>query len=435
MPRSPESGLADLLVSSFSPGEIRSFLFRLPDGPAILESIPMEALPPRDLCDQVVLCLRRRGNLDEGLFTALLQERPARARELAELAASLGLSFHPPEITPLPVRGPIPSPRARYDSSWHVEVPEVEAKALGYLESPGSPVVLWGPWLSGKTWMMDRLLSSVQNPGSQDVVVELDLPFLLQNTTPEMDFWRVLGEEVARSLDEESDSLDKEWRRPSSPVMHLTRWMEDIPLRRAARSGGRLVLALDDADGAMDSPVRNEFFGMLRAWAQRAGRNWELLRLVLAISTTPTRLVTAIHQSPFSLSDKIPLGVWDERASSRLGQLYGFPADEVLPLLQPLGRHPYLLRAALFHARSLKVQPREVLDPRSGAFDTFFQEYRKRLHLMPPDIRDALHQLTRAGVRSLPRDLSERLRDIGLAHLEGDGLCRLRADLFARLLD
>src|SRR5262245_8834397 len=83
-----------------------------------------------------------------------------------------------PPSEPLP-----PPPDAPYDLRFYVHRAEGERRAFAKLATPGAPVVIWGPWISGKSWMLAYLLERIQeedaSAGEQTTVIDVDLKSLL----------------------------------------------------------------------------------------------------------------------------------------------------------------------------------------------------------------------------------------------------------------
>lgn len=78
---SKQLALGDLLVSLFTPEELRGFLRDGPDGEAILNSLPTNA-SFTELANASVEAMVRRGLVDERLFERLAQTRPGRAEDI-----------------------------------------------------------------------------------------------------------------------------------------------------------------------------------------------------------------------------------------------------------------------------------------------------------------------------------------------------------------
>lgn len=278
--------------------------------------------------------------------------------------------------------------------------------------------------------MIEHILNGLENALPP---VRLDPAFLLQSAGPEIDFWHLVAEEIARALDIDPAGIDREWSRPNRGPMRLTRWMEDFPLKLAERSGSLLVLAFDPADGVINLECQDEFFGTLRAWSQRAGRGWPRLRLLLSISTTPAHLVKGVHQSVFVLSDPLTLGEWEPADCEALCVRFGFDPSVAAQLESALGRHPYLLATVLHRARLDGADPIRLLDPAADTFDWFLKEYARRMQPLPEELRSAALRLAEKGSMILDPALAVRLADIGLARRQPGGRCTLRAGILARL--
>jgi hypothetical protein len=73
--------LRDLLVSLFTPEELRRFLLHGPDGEAILRSLP-ESTSFAELAEASVEALERRGLVDERFFERMTQARPRRVKDI-----------------------------------------------------------------------------------------------------------------------------------------------------------------------------------------------------------------------------------------------------------------------------------------------------------------------------------------------------------------
>jgi tetratricopeptide (TPR) repeat protein len=73
---SPEDALAELLGSLFDDLGLRRFLRHGPDGAALACELPSALAPSVELPHQAVLCLKRRGLVNQELFNRLRAERP-----------------------------------------------------------------------------------------------------------------------------------------------------------------------------------------------------------------------------------------------------------------------------------------------------------------------------------------------------------------------
>ncbi|MBK9645990.1 MAG: hypothetical protein IPO67_12700 [Deltaproteobacteria bacterium] len=74
--------LAALLSSLFSAAELRIFLYHLPGGRELDNALPGAVTPLSELSHEASKLLIKRGHLGDGLFKALLGERPGRAADI-----------------------------------------------------------------------------------------------------------------------------------------------------------------------------------------------------------------------------------------------------------------------------------------------------------------------------------------------------------------
>ncbi|HMU37604.1 MAG TPA: AAA-like domain-containing protein [Pseudomonadota bacterium] len=310
-------------------------------------------------------------------------------------------------------------PHAAYDPAWYVSREDEEQKALGYLDFPGQPVVLWAPELFGKTWLLRHLLSNTQKHDAKSQVVAINLDLFDKSGWQQQQglepFLRELALHIGLALGETTETVQQEWT-TSSPTANLDRFMRRRILPKVTEQSGRLFLAIDRADAVLGSPFQNTFFGILRGWAE-AEESWSCLRLLLSISTTPALLVSNRHQSPFNLTDAVELRDMNDTQVQKLCDLYhlSWGKEERGVLRNWVGGHPYLVRLALFNAVKQNVSPRELFDPGHpafGVFDRFLNRVTERLRAFPErfealqrvlvdpatDLRDAELPLMRAGI-------------------------------------
>ncbi len=326
----------------------------------------------------------------------------------------------------------IQPPGAPYNIHWHVHRGEEERTALNYLDQPGAPVVLWGPDKFGKTWMSQFLTDMVyQADGGACRVVAINLDtFDYESRSDYNNFIRELAFQIVGSIGGPEDWVPTLWRSPGSVNQKLGRLMRENVLPLAST---RVILALDRVDAVWGLPFKDDWFGMLRAWAQDP--RLERLRLVLGISTTPRRLIDRPTQSPFNLTPPIVLGDFDREQVQHLAQLYGleWAQADFDALMSLIGGHPYLVRHAMHRANlGGGLSARDLLADSSALFDDFLARYGRRLHNRP-ELLAALRRLRSESLAELDPDVSAPLESHGLAVEEKVGFYRLRYRLYERL--
>jgi hypothetical protein len=326
----------------------------------------------------------------------------------------------------------IQPPGAPYNTSWHVRRAEEERTALNYLDQPGAPVVLWGPDKFGKTWMSQFLTDMVyQADGGACRVVAINLDtFDYESRSDYGNFIREFAFQIVGSIGGPEDWVPTLWRSPGSVNQKLGRLMRENVLPLAST---RVILSLDRVDAVWGLPFKDDWFGMLRAWAQDP--RLERLRLVLGISTTPRRLIDRPTQSPFNLTPPIVLGDFTREQVETLAQLYGleWSASDFAALMNLVGGHPYLVRLAMHRANLAGgLSARELLAEPSNLFDDFLQRYARRLQLQPA-LLAGLRRLRSDALTELDSDASAALESSGIAVEEKVGFYRLRYRLYERL--
>ncbi|WAS92026.1 AAA-like domain-containing protein [Nannocystis punicea] len=323
-------------------------------------------------------------------------------------------------------------PGAPYNINWHVHRAEEERTALNYLDQPGAPVVLWGPDKFGKTWMSQFLTDMVyQADGGACRVVAINLDtFDYESRSDYANFIREFAFQIVGSIGGPEDWVPTLWKSPGSVNQKLGRLMRDNVLPLAST---RVILALDRVDAVWGLPFKDDWFGMLRAWAEDP--RLEKLRLVLGISTTPRRLIERTTQSPFNLSPPIVLGDFTRDQVETLSHLYGleWTHQDFAALMSLVGGHPYLVRLAMHRANLAGgLSARELLAEPSNLFDDFLQRYARRLHLHP-EMMAGVKRLRSDSLAELDSDTSAALESSGIAVEEKVGFYRLRYRLYERL--
>jgi len=92
----------------------------------------------------------------------------------------------------------------------------------------------------------------------------------------------------------------------------------------------RLMLVIDEADHLLGTRFYNDFFGMLRAWHNRASydKPWDKLNIVVAVATDPWLFIQNINQSPFDVGLKLALNDFNKFQVRDLNQRYGSPVSD-----------------------------------------------------------------------------------------------------------
>ena len=327
-------------------------------------------------------------------------------------------------------------PGAPYDPAWYIARPEEERTALEHLNHPGAPAVLWAPARYGKTTLLKHLCGHLRADGATHIV-QLDLEALDRETRASLSgLLQALCLRMVDALDGDPEWVGEAWAKPWDAKKKAS-WL--LSRRLLPRLSGRLVLALDRVDAAWGCPYQDDFFGLLRAWAEDGSSEpWSHLRLLLALSTTPSQLTEGVQHSPFNLTPPIYLGDFcAEQVRELARERYGlaWTDAEIRALMALVGGHPYLLRLVMF---KLRLDPRlELARVLSSSghelFDSFLNRDRGWLHRQP-ELLAAARRVHRSPRSEIDLDAWHRLHRAGLLRRDEHGY-HLRCPIYARILD
>lgn len=364
-----------------------------------------------------------------------------RVSETPELLAS-GLlpaaqSHLPLERTTVSVADLQP-PRAPYNPRWYVRRSKQEQRARDALIYR-QPVVLYGPELYGKTWLLQSIIEEVRQSDRQVTSINLGLFGNTALTTLD-GFLRKLALRLCKELrlatDEIEATFDSALNRggPLDALYDIMEW-HILP---ATPKG--FVLALDNVDLIAEKSYQDEFFGMLRAWTDNSENPFDRLRLILGISTAPTLLVKDANRSPFNIGDELVVeDLEDEQIHSMAAQHGVSLSAQLLEQLRSLvGGHPYLLRTLLYESRRQAVEIPRLLsqaEDTGGVFSSYLAHLRRKL-IQTPELLAAIAQVDCDGRSAVTGPVRQRLERGGLVLKDGTikGL-RLRHRLYRKLLD
>lgn len=324
------------------------------------------------------------------LRSAMEQQR-RRRRSLPAVARPLLSASQPSPAQP---------PGGGYIGDDYVPRPQQERDALLHLWTPGTPAVLLAPELMGKTLLLQRLVSRLQQ-GDSDAWTATELAgsserpgaIVLDLRQFEPEVWSSSEGffcELAARCYEQLVGEAPEGKLVISPhqpaTQRLSHFFESEILSRIPAQS-RLVLAIDHADTVCDrvsaeSKLPDAFFGLLRVWMERSRTSplWPRLRLLLAIATSPAYLTRNINQSPFNICLPVEVGDLNDEQIQQLLQRYGLPPDPALvaALRERVGGHPYLIRLALYRA-VLSHTPLVELLHEDTVFDDYLLHLRRHL--------------------------------------------------------
>jgi hypothetical protein len=332
-------------------------------------------------------------------------------------------------------------PRAPFDRQWYVSRREEEEQARDALDYH-KPVVLFGPELCGKTWLLSSLLEHARAQEYRIAAINLNLIDKPARETLGL-FLHKFALRLCKELHLDPGEVERAFASPrSGPIeaLHDVMCWTVLPA-----IDGPLLLAIDNVDLIAEKPYQDEYFGLLRAWADSGGP-LSRLHLALCISTAPALLVRDVHRSPFNLGDVIELPDFDREQLLALATLHGVScSNEELGLLQDqVGGHPYLARLVLYECHRRRKSLAALLasvasDPRGGVVAGYLDHLRSRLQFQP-ELLAAFRSLAHDPAASIEPALGRRLEQAGLVILgeptgrAGAGAYRVRCRLYQRLV-
>lgn len=328
-------------------------------------------------------------------------------------------------------------PGEHYDPIWYIHRKWAEQEAETYLDIPGKPVILWGPELFGKTWLLEYMLDKKRLQDRPWRIARVNLNSIVGAGRGSYDDFLF---EVALTISEElgeGEAWVAAWQadRVRNGKRKLTRLLKTF----LARESRPLIVAIDRADAIMDTGFREDFFALLRSWADDRELPWPELRLLLSVSTTPARLTQHTYNSPFSgLSEPIELDSLDHSQIEQLALRYGVShtREDLNQIERYLGGHPYLVRLAMSVCAQRQTPLAELLKANYEArpFERHLRHCRSYLDGRE-GLWEALSQVGRSGSRQVDSEAFEHLRRLGLVRQGKDGVYRLGAELYGRLLE
>ena len=354
-----------------------------------------------------------------------------------EILPTLPPSSAPAHPTPVGQRTVQP-PRAPFDRNWYVGRPEEEEQAVEALDYH-KPVVFFGPELYGKTWLLNHSLEYAREHDYR--IASINLNIIDKAAREELGpFLHKFALRLCKELQLDAQEVDTAFKNPrTGPIEALNDVMCWTVLPAISE---RLVLAIDNVDLIAEKSYQDEYFGMLRAWADSGGP-FERLHLILCISTAPALLVNDVHRSPFNLGDVIQVPELNGEQLAFLARLHGLSCtgSELTGLQDQVGGHPYLARLALYEAYRRRTDLKTLLerlhsDPRGGVFAGYLDHLRRHLQAQP-GLLEAFRRLTLSAAAGIEPALSRRLERAGLIVLENPGgsseSYRVRYRLYQRL--
>jgi hypothetical protein len=316
----------------------------------------------------------------------------------------------------------------------YVERPPIELMCCENILQPGSLTRIKAPKLMGKTYLFNWVLNKIYPKEYRTVNLSFELADRSKHFTNLDKFLRWLCINISRELKLPSH-LDEYWDEEGmGSKVSCTTYFEEYLL---VQEDNPLVLCLDDVDLLFPHPeVYEDFFGLLRSWYEKARSRklWQKLRLVI-VHSTDVYIQLNINQSPFNVGLPIELPEFNQEQVQEFAQQHGLLANTALivPLMDLLGGHPYLLEQAFTH---IKHHPEITLNQLLVEATTEAGIYRHHLREIwlklqeHPELAPAFQQVVTADdyVQIEPM-AAYQLQSMGLVKLSGNQV-QIRCNLY-----
>jgi len=322
----------------------------------------------------------------------------------------------------------MPGGTVKLQDKFYVERNE-DARLKTEMKRMGSTVTIRAARQSGKSSLLVRGIQQAKQAGVDTIL--LDMQRVDKDHLASLDiFLRYFAEYIIFKLSEDTEIIDKYWRRSLSPQEKLTSLIEDRILEKDDR---KLLIGMDEIDRLLETSFSSEFFGLVRSWhnLRASDERWERLSSIMVISTEPYLLISDSNQSPFNVGTNLYLQDFNTVQIQELNLRHGSPVvgKEFDELVNVFGGHPFLTRKALYLLvaeglswENLKATSVEEHGP--------FGDHLRRYHWMiqkDPDLKAALRSIIKNNKCS--EEMLHRLLQAGLVKASGD-FVKCRCDLY-----
>lgn len=208
-------------------------------------------------------------------------------------------------------------------------------------------------------------------------------------------------------------------------ALELTNFLHDHILPRVDTPW---VIAIDEADRAIDSAWQEDFYSALRGWdANRSQplkkQRWGNLGLVLVAATDPRMLIESGYTSPFNITVPLMLSSFSREALDTLNDSYRkmLSAAELDRLYALLNGHPYLTPLAFYRLLWEEMTFESLCANAASDAGPFSDHLRDKLDgVKSAHLSDAMCEIVQhSAVPGNDRKLFYRLEAAGLVREDG----------------
>ncbi|MGI2908541.1 AAA-like domain-containing protein [Tolypothrix sp. VBCCA 56010] len=321
------------------------------------------------------------------------------------------------------------------DSAYYIDRPPIETDCYEASIKPGALIRVKAPRQMGKSSLMTRILDYASKQSYKTAFVNFqsvdgellgDLDLFLQ--------WFAASITDALSLPEK---LEEHWKGVLGSKNKCTNYFQRYLLPSIDTP---VALGLDEVDEVFKHPaIANDFFGLLRAWHERAKNDpvWKKLRLII-VHSQEVYIPLNINQSPFNVGLAIELPDLNQAQVQDLVQRHGlnWTGEQVEQLMTLVGGHPYLTRVALYQIARDRMTL-EKLQQIAPTEEGPYSDHLRRHLLNLQENAQLLAAFKRVLSVDCPVDVGTaeafKLRSMGLVKFQGNEvmpLCELYCEYF-----
>ncbi|MFM7887842.1 MAG: AAA-like domain-containing protein [Pseudanabaena sp.] len=320
-------------------------------------------------------------------------------------------------------------------SRFYIQRPPIEKDTCETILKPGALIRIKAPRQMGKSSLLSRTLAYAKYKGNQ--VAHLYFQEADSDVFSELDsFLQWFCASIASELNLE-DKLDEYWQGVLGSKNKCTKYFQRYLLTVI---DAPLVLGLDEVDLIFQYPkIASDFFGLLRAWHEKAKNEdiWKKLRLVI-VHSKEVYIPLNINQSPFNVGLPIEL---PELTLSQISDLINrhqlnWQSEDIEKLMTLTGGHPYLVRQALYQIARGRIDLEKLLELAPTEEGIYGDHLRRQLGYLreDPEILEAFKDLVAVDYPlHVESHLAFKLRSLGLVKLQGNQIipmCRLYYQYF-----
>ncbi|UKO96142.1 AAA-like domain-containing protein [Nostoc sp. UHCC 0870] len=329
-----------------------------------------------------------------------------------------------------------PEGQVSLESAFYVERPPVEIDCYQQILEYGALIRIKAPRQMGKSSLMSRILAHASENGCKATSVNLqsaDAEFLGNLDL----FLQWFCASITDSLNL-PEKINDYWKGVLGSKNKCTNYFQRYLL---AEIDTPIALGLDEVDEIFKHPqIATDFFGLLRAWHERAKNDpaWKKLRLVI-VHSKEVYIPLNINQSPFNVGLPVELPEFNQKQMQDLLQRHGltWSNSQVEQLMMLVGGHPYLVRMALYQIARQRMtldQLEQIAPTEAGPYNDHLRRHLLNLQ----DDEQLLAALKQVVTADHPVDVGTtaafKLRSMGLVKFQGNkvmSLCNLYSKYFS----